>query len=1304
MKCKESDLIETTCKSNAGLQRNDPYCSNTILNTLSNSEKLNTHQHEHSSFYANHTTQITSESNHIQSASSILNSHIQMGLSNSEKGKGFLLKKNPSELLKQRQMIAVSAIITLIIVATLISFSSYFIYLSNLRAKLSHIAEFEHYLHNIKDISTKVTKPEGMKDKIELIQLKNGAEIILITPQETEKNIYTAVPTKSKGKSLIKIKTIKDEKSNSTVSKSISLKSVISLVVDSGSIYDGDIFGLAHFTEHLLFLGSKKYPDESLFHSFMKRNSGYYNGYTEKEKTTYAYEIDNEALLGSLEIFLSAITQPQFSMSSIIREVNAVQAEFDKNSHLEDKIFYRLYVSLASKNSPFRSFSTGDKRTLDIETHPNIKSSVEKYYKDRYTGSNVKAVIYTSSKETATIKHTISSLLSSLPRSTQPKNKEEVLKNAYTAEEKSSFIFYLSTAKVLKLMYFIDASENSSDDLINQSNPRYYLAKLINESPFLNSKLILEKLLFSYKAELYDRFRKHSSFSISFFLTEKGMKNVIYIISTFQLYIDSLHSHLDSKAFNLNIKSYLEGTKREFNSRPFIPGFKNVKKLSSNFHHYGAFNLFIGDEYVEPFVNPNISAPINNYTFKNPSYNNATLLLQEEAASEFKNRFHKVLSEINISNSIYFLGASSFTELKDTAIERILQLNGLESNESFLKEMEEYFGLKYSKAKISEDLQFHFLRDLELNITDISKSLLNSKKASAQSPTLVKKQIPALTKNETNISICKGNSTCEKETMKKPTVLVPKLAYKSSINQLYYQYFNKHLTTEFTLSIQFFRNYKIMNENNKNFVFLRLLVLYLNHEYTNYLTKLNNSTTTNKQTIDLKKIGLVFKDNYLHPLKPFLWSSTATGELRSENYNLNGLFLECKFENLQHFNSTSPFQIIRQLIADVHNLSQINFDYFKEELIRYLDLYRTSNPVIQAQSYFYKIGFTHHIDYYNLTSTVKEAQLNEFFDFTIAFFKESYMKSLVYGNTQFNEAVIIGKLINSEIAKLKALKLPLTTMNVFRDDSNQANKKEKTKKTRVFEEWQEELQYKFFNLKGSYVYSALNTFSSVKNLTNSGILNCYLLGPNDETSFVKLGIIEEVGSNIFFSFLRTQHQLGYSIKLYSEIIQNSIYIMTSIQSTKNLTEINKLIDEAFSQTASEIEKMSFTDELFNTLKQKYLKKISKDIRDLDQMTHTAFGNLLGEERFYNRAQFKDFSAEEIATYIRNNLVKNKLSIQIYASTLPVPDKNSDDIIEDPELFSVSSVDKDSEIKDVNRTKGDSRIPSLDFYIDRKLSI
>jgi insulysin len=61
-----------------------------------------------------------------------------------------------------------------------------------------------------------------------------------------------------------------------------------SFVMNVGSFNDPPHrYGLAHFTEHMLFMGSEKYEEESAFSDHCSANGGYSNAYTSFEWTNY---------------------------------------------------------------------------------------------------------------------------------------------------------------------------------------------------------------------------------------------------------------------------------------------------------------------------------------------------------------------------------------------------------------------------------------------------------------------------------------------------------------------------------------------------------------------------------------------------------------------------------------------------------------------------------------------------------------------------------------------------------------------------------------------------------------------------------------------------------------------------------------------------------------------------------------------------------------------------------------------------------------------------------------------------------
>jgi insulysin len=47
--------------------------------------------------------------------------------------------------------------------------------------------------------------------------------------------------------------------------------------------------GLAHFCEHMLFMGTEKYPRENEYSEFLKNNGGYSNAFTALQSTNYHF-------------------------------------------------------------------------------------------------------------------------------------------------------------------------------------------------------------------------------------------------------------------------------------------------------------------------------------------------------------------------------------------------------------------------------------------------------------------------------------------------------------------------------------------------------------------------------------------------------------------------------------------------------------------------------------------------------------------------------------------------------------------------------------------------------------------------------------------------------------------------------------------------------------------------------------------------------------------------------------------------------------------------------------------------------
>ncbi len=63
------------------------------------------------------------------------------------------------------------------------------------------------------------------------------------------------------------------------------------------------VSGLAHFCEHMSFLGTNKYPIEDDFSSFLNSHGGSTNAYTDQEDTVYYFDVNADFLAAGLDRF-----------------------------------------------------------------------------------------------------------------------------------------------------------------------------------------------------------------------------------------------------------------------------------------------------------------------------------------------------------------------------------------------------------------------------------------------------------------------------------------------------------------------------------------------------------------------------------------------------------------------------------------------------------------------------------------------------------------------------------------------------------------------------------------------------------------------------------------------------------------------------------------------------------------------------------------------------------------------------------------------------------------------------------------
>ena len=139
--------------------------------------------------------------------------------------------------------------------------------------------------------------------------------------------------------------------------------------------------GLAHFCEHMCFLGSRKYPGENEYKKYLSQHGGRSNASTSLQFTTYKMELLAEHAQPALDMFGQFFVDPLFTASGTAREVQAVDAENSKNLTADARRRLQILKALGRDDHPFTNFTTGHEGTLGRECRDLLLAFHRKHYR-----------------------------------------------------------------------------------------------------------------------------------------------------------------------------------------------------------------------------------------------------------------------------------------------------------------------------------------------------------------------------------------------------------------------------------------------------------------------------------------------------------------------------------------------------------------------------------------------------------------------------------------------------------------------------------------------------------------------------------------------------------------------------------------------------------------------------------------------------------------------------------------------------------------------------------------------------------
>ena len=160
-----------------------------------------------------------------------------------------------------------------------------------------------------------------------------------------------------------------------------------SMNVAAGSFNDpANSTGMAHFCEHMLFLGTKEYPDKNEYSNFLSTHGGRDNAYTSTQETNYHFRIQANFLKEALDIFSHFFIDPLFEQTYTEKELNAVNQEHQKNLFSDPWKLWQLLKYVSNPHHPFSQFATG---SIDTLNQSDIREQLVQFYNESYSASTV---------------------------------------------------------------------------------------------------------------------------------------------------------------------------------------------------------------------------------------------------------------------------------------------------------------------------------------------------------------------------------------------------------------------------------------------------------------------------------------------------------------------------------------------------------------------------------------------------------------------------------------------------------------------------------------------------------------------------------------------------------------------------------------------------------------------------------------------------------------------------------------------------------------------------------------------------